>query len=224
MADSDLTLPQVVADELGVGVGDTRLPRLIRAASAAIRGYLNVEQLHYQAAFVETVTPRTGWPRLLLSLLPVASVASVVLPDGTTLPVTDYVLEDPKLGFLYRVTGWPFTGLVAPGLLQVDPMPGTPRPGVVVTYTGGWVTPAQAATTGWAGPARSLPEDLEEACVQTVVALHRRGGMDPNVASESLGDASITYRNPNTAIGLGGGGLIPDQAMRALENYVRPLG
>lgn len=220
MADSDLTLPQVVADELGVGVGDTRLPRLIRAASAAIRGYLNVDQLHYQAAFVESVEPRMVWPRLLLSLCPVLSVASVVLPDGTTVDASTYVLENPKLGFLWRSVGWPWTGLLQPGILQVDPMVGSAKPGIVVTYTGGWVTPAQAATAGWAGPARSLPEDIEEACIQTVVARWHGGPMNPDVQSESLGNYSVSYRAAPA------GGLLPVPASAAalLDNYVRPLG
>lgn len=223
--DSDLTTADAVAAELGIGVSDSlRLPRLIHAASDAVRGYTNRDTIHYSAAAVEKVTPPLGRPRLLLSRTPIISITSVVLADGTTLAPTDYEVEDTNLGFLWRASGWVWPGLIRGGLLYTDPDMGTERPSITVTFAGGWVTPTQAASTAWAGPARSLPYDLEEATIQTAVALYRRGGMDPSVASESLGDYSVAYRNPNSVIGLGVGGLIPDQARAALDNYVRPLG
>ena len=115
----DLTLAATVATELNVSAADARLPRLISAASDAICRYLNRPSVHNQSAFVENL-PGHGRPRLLLSLTPVLSIASVVLPDGTSLSSSDYSLEDAELGFLRRDSGWPSTGLVMPGLLQTD--------------------------------------------------------------------------------------------------------
>jgi hypothetical protein len=87
------------------------------------------------------------------------------------------------------------------------------------------VTPNQVASSGWSALLpRTLPFDLEQATIDTAVALYRRGGMDPNISAESMGSYSVSYRNPNSVIGLGLGGFIPDLARASLDNYVRPLG
>lgn len=220
---TDLTTASTVALELGAESGDSRLPRLIGVASDAVRQYINRRQVHYQAAFTEKVASRRR-PRLVLELTPVIQVASVTLEDGTMVDPSEYELEDAELGFLWRGTGWPWTGLLQGGLLQVDRMAGSERPAITVVYEGGWVTPGQVAGTSWAGPARSLPYDLEEAVVQTVVALYRKGGQDLTVASESLGDYAVSYRNPNALAGVGQAGVIPDSAARILDGYRRDLG
>lgn len=210
MADADLTTVAVVADVLGVSASDARLPRLIGAASDAIRAHLGRPQLHYSAAFVERLPGQLEQVRLWLGLPVVTSVASVVLPDGSTLSASEYSLEESA--YLYRAAGWPYTGLVRAGLLYDAAAVGTERPSIVVTYAGGWVTPAQSGT-------RTLPYDLEEAAVQTVVAMYRRMGTDPTIASESLGDYSVTYKNPNAIVGVGG--LLPDAVLAQLDRYRR---
>lgn len=220
MAASDLTLPATVAAELGgdVVAGDSRLPRLIAAASGAILRHLGRPQLHYAAAYTESL-PGHGRQRLVLGLTPVLDVTSVVI-DGVTLSADDYELEDADAGLLYRLACWPWTGVYRGGLPpQLDRDAGSERAVIVVTYEGGWVTPAQATGAGWTGPVRSLPYDLEEACVQTVVGLYRRGGLDPSIASESLGDYSVSFRAPNLAAG--SGGVIPESALALLAPYRR---
>jgi hypothetical protein len=217
VADSDLTLPSTVAAELGVSALTVRIPRLVSAASAAVRAFLRRPVLHYSAAYSEAVAS-VGMNRLLLSLTPIISIASVTLDGGTVVTATDYSVEDADAGFLYRLGGWPLTGIVRPGLLYSELQPGQERKAITVVYAGGWVTPAQAAGSSWAGPARSLPFDVEEATVQTAVALYHRGGTDQGVASESLGDYSVSYRGPNSLIGVAG---VPDGAAALLEPYVR---
>lgn len=216
MAASDLTLPATVATELGVSAGDERLPRLVAVASAAILRHLNRRQLHYAEAYVETLAGH-GRPRLVLGLTPVLDVASVTV-DGATLEATGYEVEDAEAGLLYRDGGWPWTGALRGGLPpQNDRGAGSEKAVIAVTYEGGYVTPAQATSAGWAGPARSLPYDLEEAAVQTAVQLYRRGGQQGDIAAESLGDYSVSYR----AVSLGG--VIPDAVLPLLARYVRPL-
>lgn len=214
MAASDLTLPATAAEALGIEAADPKLPRLIAAASAAILAFIDRPQLHYGAAIVERLAGHVGQLRLRLGVTPVLSVASVVLPDGVSLAVDEYQLEAD--GSLYRAAGWPYTGLVRAGLLYDMPAAGSEAKTIVATYAGGWVTPAQATSGGWAGPARSLPFDLEEACLQVVSALYRRQGSDPTVASESLGDYSVSYRAPT-----GIAGLLPDTVLAQLERYRR---
>lgn len=216
--DSDLTLPATVATELGVEAGDARLPRLVSVASAAILGALRRSRVHYDAARLERV-PGFGRPRLVLELTPILSIASVALPDGTALSSGDYSIEDSDAGFLYRSGGWPYTGAARPGLPPAsDPDVGSEANAIAVTFAGGWVTPAQATKSGWAGPARSLPYDLEEACVQLCTNLYRAGGQAQNIASESLGDYSVAYADRARV------GVMTASIQELISRYVRLLG
>lgn len=205
MADSDLTTVAAAADVLGVSASDAKLPRLIGAASEAIRRHIDRPQLHYGAAIVEKLQGFEGQVRLYLGAVPLISVASVVLPDGTTLDPSEYTLEDLETAALYRAAGWPFTGICAGGRLY-----GEART-IVVTYAGGWVTPAQSGT-------RNLPFAIEEACLLTVSALYRKQGSDPTIASESLGDYSVTF-----ATATEGDGVIPPAAQALLSTHRRLL-
>lgn len=214
MADSDLTLPATVATELAGGVlsSDARLPRLIAVASAAIASYLDRGQLHYSAAITEKVKA-FGRPRLVLDVTPIVAITSITLDDGTVVASTDYTIENARAGFLYRRAGWASTGLVRGGLPPGnDPAPGTEESSITVVYGGGWVCPAQSGT-------RNLPYDIEEAALQTAVALYRGNGRDPSVSSEALGDYSVSYRGEvNPA------GIIPPNVIAMLDKYRRPLG
>ena len=215
MADSDLTMPATVATELAGGVlqSDPRLPRLIAVASDAIVAHLG-RQLHYGASITEKVKGY-GRPRITLDVTPIVSIASITLPDGTV--ITDYVRENDRAGLVFRRTCWPSTALSRGGLPPANaPAPGTEEPSIIAVYAGGWVTPAQNAAT----PAltRTLPYDIEEACIQTVVGLYRGNGRDQDVASESLGAYSVSYRNPSA------GGVLPEKVLPLLQKYVRDLG
>ena len=64
-----------------------------------------------------------------------------------------------------------------------------------------------------------LEQVLWLVAILAAVAFYRRRGTDPNVASESLGDWSVTYAGGNTAIGRSAGGL-PDAAAQLLGPYV----
>ena len=203
--DSDLTTLDSAAGALGVSAADPKLPRLIGAASEAIRRYIGRPQLHYSASIVEKLPGYAGQVRLYLGAVPLISVASVVLPDGTTLvPTDDYVVEDLATAALYRRVGWPFTGVDEGGVLYAE------EKAIVVTYAGGWVTPAQAGT-------RTLPYDLEHACILAVVSAYRSEPRDASIASESLGDYSVSFARPSPS----GGGVLPDAALALLNTYRR---
>lgn len=215
MADTDLTLPATAATELGVEAGDARLSRLVSAASALVRGFLRRARLHYGSAIVEKATG-FGRTRLVLDVTPVLTVASVTI-DGAA--VTDFVLEEADAGFLYRSGGWPNSALARPGLPPAnEPVAGSETPLITVTYAGGWVTPAQAATPGWAGPARSLPFDIEEAALRLVSNLYRSGGQAENIAAEALGAYSVTYADRARV------GVLTPSVQQLLAPYVRVAG
>lgn len=212
MADTDLTTAAEVAAELGDSTlaQNARIAKLIARASGAIIRHLD-RRLHYGAAIVEKL-PGKNDVRLMLGTTPIASITSIVLADGTTLASDEYSLEDADAGFLYRAAGWPFTGNIRPGLLYDTRDVGTEERTHVVTYAGGWVTPGQFAANQ-ASP-RTLPEDIEEACLQTVISMYRSGGMDRNIVSESLGNSSVAFAG-------GGAKLIPPAAAGLLEPYRR---
>jgi hypothetical protein len=210
--DSDLTLAATLAGELGVDAADSRLPRLIAAASDACRQHMGRSRVHYSSAYTENVAG-FGRRRLVLELTPLITITSVTGPDGTTVPSTEYSIDDPEAGLLLRDVLWPNTALVRGGLLYKDLDPGTEKKSIAVVYVGGWVTPAQFASGGWPGPARSLPYDVEQAAIVVATAMYRGGGADPRVQSESLGDYSVTYWQ--------GGAGIPEQAQALLGPYTR---
>lgn len=214
----DLTLVATVqaeaADLATVTAGV--LERLIAVASDAIRQYIG-RSLH-RATLTETFPARCG-VLLPLERRPVVSVTSVsynsvaYVADGT-----DYEIHDAAAGLLYRRAGWPFSGNFLPGLLQEDRNPGTEQKLLSVVYVGGWITPAQNGT-GSPALVRDLPYDLEQACIETVVDLYRRKGRAGDIATESIGVASVSYRNPNVITGLGSGGIIPDTVLPILNSY-----
>lgn len=212
----DLTLVATAAAELGLTVDatvTTVLERLIRVASDAIVKHCD-RPLHYAAAAVEKLKGH-GQPRLVLNRTPLVSVGSIAI-DGGEVDADDYSLEDTEAGFIFRESGWQNTGQVSPGISQ-DFLAGTEEAVVVVTFAGGYVTPYQASSLALT---RTLPYDVEQACLETVTALYRRRGMDPTIASESMGDASVSYFGTNTAIGRRGG-VIPDTALALLAPYCR---
>jgi len=217
---SDLSTYATLATELGGGVTsvDPRLPRLLSAASDAIRKHLNRPLMHYSSAHTELVAGY-GTNRLVLSRAPVLSITSVTLSDGSEVDADEYSVEDSETGLVYRDTGWPFTGLTRSLLPpQADLLPGSEKRSITVIYAGGWVTPAQAGSSGWSGPARSLPYDLEQAAIDVVRAMYR-GAPALGIASESVGSASVSY----FAEGAGGSeGYLPGSVVSMLSRYRVP--
>jgi hypothetical protein len=213
LADSDLTLAATAALELGVDAADPRLPRAIGAASDAIRGHLRRGQLHRNASIVEKVAG-FGRARIVLNVTPIVNALQAVLPDGSVLTFAagDFTVEDADAGFLYRRAGWPYTGFARGGLPPAnEPTPGSETPLITVTYAGGWQTPAQGGT-------RTLPYDIEQACLQLVTNIYRGGGQAENVAAESLGAYSVTYADRARV------GLLSPSVQQLLAPYVRHEG
>jgi hypothetical protein len=141
--DTDLTDAATAAAELGISSSEPQLARFVRVASSLCRDYLNRDQIHYQTGIVENVAG-FAFPRLILKVYPVLSVASVVM-DGGTLDPSEYVLDEGQSGIIYRRYGWPSTGMYRPGIVQRDIYPGMEQKQITVTYAGGYVTPGQVA-------------------------------------------------------------------------------
>lgn len=207
-----LTTVDAVRDELDLD-DDTdrkvreRLERYIESASslvAVILGAGRVMQLHRGAVTVAVAGRDT--PTLILPHTPIVTVTEVTVDDDVV-PVDEYEVEDADCGFLRRLGDiWPFDGQVTAGVVQA-PMYATARRNVSVTYTAGWVTPAQATTE----LPRTLPHCLEDAVVELVTSRWRRRNKDLRIVAETHAASSYSY----------GGAPVPAEIMAALGPFIR---
>jgi len=172
---------------------DALLTRYINTASQAIENYLG-RPIVYGAALVQKV------PGSLDSWLYVdrriVVITSIVDPGGDTVTASDYSIWDADAGAIYNSSGWVRTNIST-----------TQKDRYVVTYEGGWITPAQVGT-------RTLPYDIETACVEMVTNMWRQQGADSNIASESILGTSVSYRATPTA-------AMPTGVMAILDSYKR---
>jgi len=143
-----------------------------------------------------------------------------------------WILANYKGGYVPQGTTWaasttfPAGGFVRPvsgtnlNVFQAGAS-GTTHGTTEPTWPAAGLTVADNGVT-WTnvGP-RTLPYDLEQACIDGVVSLYRQRGTDGHIASEALGDASVSYRAVNTAIGTGSGGMLPDHVLAQLAAYRR---
>lgn len=289
---TDLTTVANVQErlKLGAGVEEPLLGRLIRGATAAILQHCNREFARVQVT--ETVKGYGG-TALMLTRTPILTLGTV-LNDGS--PVTDFALDDPKAGLIYRQLGADWTrqfGVAELGGwdtgqgLTTYPVPGSEAALYSVAYWAGYLLPgddvlstglsaavttntyalasgtmplviagdvitvdgfttaannglktvvsrtastivvSETLATDAAEPnqargiaVRTLPADVEEAAIQTVVAWYTARGRDPQVQSRTIGDLSVTYRDPAEIEGESSGAL-PYTAVSGLIRYVR---
>ena len=210
LAPNALTTLDTVKEVLGVhgSSQDAALTRYINTASEAIERYCD---RRFQRATVVEKVGFMGGQRLLLERTPLVSITSIVV-DGVTLDASAYSIQSAAQGTVYRESGWPWSADIVDAMSPYR-LPGTERQLATVTYVGGYVLPNDAGT-------RSLPYDLEQACVDTVVALYRQQGRDKSVQGEAVGGASVQYAQRNPAIS-GAGGIIPPSALVTLDGYKR---
>lgn len=209
LASNALTTVAAVCAELSLAVptsgstDEADLEARIAAASDAIARFCS--RVFGQQDRTERVEG-LGGDVLFVRHAPVTAVASIV-HNGEEVPLDEVESPpaegDAESGLVRRLDGcWADT---------------CARRSYVVTYTAGWVLPKDAATS----TPRTLPHDVERACILTVVADYLAKGRDPSIVSESALSASVTYAGSqvNSAIGRGAGGIIPDNAAALLSHY-----
>lgn len=184
-----LTTLTRVKTELGIsGSGeDSYLEGLIDSVSGRIASFCN-RTFQYGEDIEETV-PGYAWTALLLSRCPIVEIDSIVL-DGSTVSADSYKIKSANAGIVYNETGWAWTALSG-GSVAGDRLAGTEDPLYVITYTGGYVTPQQAADD--VTLTRNLPYDLEDACVEWITVRYLRKGADPRLQGERLLSWSAQY-------------------------------
>lgn len=165
--------------EISVDTYDAIFTSLIDRASKMIVGECG-RPFAYQT-YRETL-PGYGDYRLMLSRTPIVGTPTILCDSEA---ITDFVVEERDAGFLWRKTGWKWT--VAPGWhITWAPVAGSEDLKFIVSYNAGYVLPGDVGT-------RTLPEDIEQACIQAVKAWFLARKRDPRIESESIGDYQVKY-------------------------------
>jgi len=195
---------------------DTRLERLIEAATSAIESYCaRTEGFHYEAAR-EDMVRGYGSPIMHSPKTPIVSIGSIVWdPDDSNETVTStlYAIDNARQGRIYREGGWAWTAADRTYLVSTV-LPGTEQRLYQITYACGYVTQNQANLDNTL--TRNLPHALEDACIQMAGMRYRWSPADPALASEKLGSWAASYNRSGD-----GGGLVPASVAGVLDSYKR---
>ena len=180
LADNALTTLATVKTELGITVTtfDTVLERIINTVSEQIENY--TKRKFKQQEHTEKYTG-TNTLKLLLNQYPVSEVDEVIYKEES---YTDYEI-DYTSGILVSERIWEQTG-ISKGL---STRTAYPKADIEVTYTAGYILPKDATEES----PRTLPYDLEDACIEAVTANYLSRGQDKSIVSERLMSASYTY-------------------------------
>ena len=204
-SDTDLTTVATVKDVLRLTgtARDSDINRLIRAATSAIEEY--VRHTFAKQTYLETLTGQNS-PILLLTNTPI--VGTPLVTTGGS-PIVDFAVQDADVGSLYREAGWATGEWIGWGATP-SYVRGTAELIYAVTYEAGYVTP------GLTDP--DLPGQVEQACIETVVAWYHSQKTNPNAASKKIGDLQITYKSGLAAIKTLG---LPATARALLSGRIR---
>jgi hypothetical protein len=160
-------------------VDDELLTRLITAASVTIQSWLN-RSLHSQD-WIE-VRDGLGSTRFSFAAWPVTNVSQVLIA-GTTVPPVPQVTPGQLWQPLPYQTGYSFTPTQL--FVQGHPVPRLPQC-VTLVYTAGYST---------------IPQDIEQACVELVAWKYRERQRIGQSASSTGGSLTVSYRGPLFARG-----------------------
>jgi hypothetical protein len=187
-ASSDnLTTLEAIKLEIGI-VDDLSLDSYFRAqiqqASAEIHSitgqYFPQERVTEQVAGL-------GMKNLSLIRRPLVTIHEI-LSDSD--PITDYEIGNADAGILFREAGWRWTSGNWWGI-EGTPVTGEEDWQFSIDYTAGYLTPQQVldAETG----TRTLPFDIERACIELIKGRYYSRDRDANIVSERIGDYAVTY-------------------------------
>lgn len=191
-----LTTYAAVKEYLKLSTDDEQnsLERMINAVSEMIEKYCD---RHFEKATYTEKYRGNNRQLLRLNQYPVLSVASVTI-DGDA--ADDYEILSEE-GMLYREDLWTWTGYSI-GLVGEDA--GSKR-NIEVQYTAGYVLPKDDGNPD----SRTLPYDLEDACIQLVAIRHEMRGSE-HMKSERIGPLTSDFVED-----------IPSHIRRVLDKYRR---
>ena len=193
---------------------DAQLEDAILAATDAVQTYVGYPLLRQR--YVETLKG-FGSLRLMVSNTPVRDIGSIMVGTQLVSP-SEYEIENAGAGFISRELGWPWTGGVEWDLTShVVPNSETRR--FSVDYEAGFIlTTGSWETAGFltVGAGRTLPKDLERACLESAKSLYLARKRDGTIQSKRVGDLAVTYRLRGDVPT-----HFPEEALGILERYRR---
>lgn len=202
LTEAALTTLDRVNGELGFTTGDDT------DRDALIEGLIDDEsdrfarecnrKFYRNTSVIENVEAYGGYEIMVKEHLPIASITMIThKPVGgtsTTIAAGSYRIEDAEVGTIGRTKGqWPDSASRRIGT-RIDRIPGTEKQTLEVRYSGGYVTPKQAADSG---DPRTLPRDIERLIIDLVSQSWRNLGRDRDVIEEKLGDQTVKWSGYN---------------------------
>lgn len=164
-----------------------------------------------------------GTGRIVLPRAPVSTLTKIESIDfaGTVTGEIDsgsYGLEDGsgQSGVVFGLWGSTALGGGASGLARFQQAPFSL---LLVTYDAGFVTPQQAEDDVLL--TRDLPEDLEQACLQSCVRWYRERFADQTISSESYPDHSISQATGSAETG--SFGVLTRESLAIARSYRRTI-
>lgn len=196
---------------LAGGTDTALIEQLIDEASSEIEAF-TARKLSYLDVVTDNIAPRGG-PRISVDRTPLVSIASITDAVQGLVDPAEYAIDDPDIGTIYRERNWLASAQLMSGLnFDRDPEPGTEKRTLTVVYAGGYLTGPQVAVGGaYAGQTRTLPRDLERACILAVVSWYRGDARNRAITSETVGRASRKYSNTS----------LPPEAAELALRYAR---
>lgn len=210
MAALDLVTAAALPSTVRDAVEAERLPLFITAVSESLAAYCRYP-LHRRVGVVESAVGQGGM-YLWLRSGAIRQVTSVEVRGQARAP-SSYAIESAMQGRLVaRGEPWPFTGTWTTGVAPT-PLNAQDTGEVLVTFDAGWVTPGQHAAD--ASLPVDLPASIQLAAQQCLAAFVHVDGQPGDLASESIGAASVSYlTGPN-----GERMAIPATARQLLARY-----
>ena len=161
---------------------DTKLNLLIKNVSAKITNYLGFSLA--RSTYTEELHSVNNNQLLKLSHFPIKSVSAVTINDDE---IDDYLINEyAPIGFLYRAIGW--CGNYYTRGMTHDIVSG--EYSIKVTYIAGYYLPGDENYVE--GSPDSLPYDIVTACMNGVVEVYNRQGMQ-GIKAHSEGGISDTF-------------------------------
>lgn len=196
---------------------DDLMDTYLTMASEAVEQYLGYSLR--RGVYSETV-PAGGDNLLMLSQTPVQAIESLSY-DGDELSSTDYSIDDPDAGLIWRDYGFPWTAQVQAELSE-RPVPGSERRAYTCVYEAGYVLAGSTTTDGWVTvtTGRTLPHWAERATLETAKTWFKQTAVDASIQSKRIGDLSITYQSGNSVRAIE---EIPPSAAALLAARVRTI-
>ncbi len=186
-SDQWLTSMIAVQSELNTSGGDddVRFTQLINEASDFISRYCGKT---FGEERIKEKIGAHGLPEILLDRTPITTVHTITF-NGSLVAADEYEISNREAGILWREAGWTTTemdwgGIAAAKSPYLNPL-------WLFEYTGGYKLPSWGDDP--INEDRTLPYDLERACLDIISSLHNGAKIDPNIKRYKVGETDVSW-------------------------------